>query len=120
MSDNFIFGMVLFVVFFLGAIVGSSFISDDKPQVVIKDDSVILQARNYVADYEMRMAKVSEDIKLCLNKFSDQSTYRDCRATVYDVYGFEYNGNRELASSVTKEYAEKKSIAFYPLTTEKE
>ena len=116
MRDYFIFVLLLAAISFFGTIIW--FVN--KPQEVIKDDFVILQARNYIADYEMRMAKVSDDMKLCLNKLSDQTAYRDCRSTVYDTHGFKYNSNRELSSNVTKEYAEKKSIAFYPLTTEKE
>lgn len=80
-------------------------------------DSEIIQARTYVADYDRRMEKASQELLKCTDKITD-SFINSCRATVYDIYGFNYTNYSELSSSELSNYKYYKLISYRPLTSE--
>lgn len=114
MGEVLFVGLIASVVFFAGMAIGSTNASDSEP----KSDSEIMQARNFVADYERRMEEVRPRIEEC-RKFNNLDFVHDCRKTVYDSVSFEYyDTDANLTSAHKSKYDSKKAIALYPLTSE--
>lgn len=88
-----------------------------RKDIVNPSDADIMQARSYLADFDRRMEKADNSMKVCYT-FSDLERFDRCKASVYDSVGFDYDVSTELTSSVKDQIDIYKRIAFMPLTTE--
>lgn len=80
-------------------------------------DSDIIQARTFVADYDRRMEKATQELLKCTNLATTELIYA-CRATVYDINGFTYSSYSELSGQELLIYKDYKLTSYKPLTSE--
>lgn len=86
-------------------------------------DTQILEARNFVADFDDRMKKVTNQIERCAGNPPKKDILTVCTRNAYDSQGWE-SGYYDSLSEITlnpklkNEYSEYKNISMKVLSTE--
>lgn len=88
-------------------------------------DVRIMQARNYVVEYDDRMDRAMKIIDKCSdqNFLSGDDAIQNCKRMAYNATGFEYGAYScfscvEITPSIIEEYNEMRKRAALPLSTE--
>lgn len=93
----------------------------NKALTVKNEDIEIMNARNYVADFDNRLDKAEKYIEKCMNQDNCIANAREtCTIIAYDMNKFYRNGEDpfQLAFSEKEEYRKQYAIAQKLLSTE--
>lgn len=93
----------------------------NKALTVKNEDIEIMNARNYVADFDNRLDKAEKYIEKCMNQDKCIANAREtCTIIAYDMNKFYLNGEDpfQLAFSEKEEYRKQYAIAQKLLSTE--
>lgn len=84
------------------------------------DDNDVLEARQYVVDYDQRMQKANDQIEKCISQApiaKRELYFEKCSTISYDRYGFIRQGSA-ISDTEKERYTVYLSLAKTPLSTD--